>query len=77
MLTYMAVLIKAGNDVKVIIEPNAASSYNENTNIIKVDPDFKDVNEFTTSSVLIHEIGHFFYHQLFQADSMPFLVGML
>lgn len=74
MLTYMAVLIKAGNDVKVIIEPNAASSYNENTNIIKVDPDFKDVNEFTTSSVLIHEIGHFFYHQLFQADSMPFLV---
>ncbi len=71
MLTYMATLIKNGNDVKVIIEPKATSSYNPGSNVIKVDPDFVGANEFTTSSVLIHEIGHFFYHQL-QFDAMPF-----
>lgn len=72
MLTYMATLIKNGNDVKVIIEPKATSSYSPGSNVIKVDPDLASANEFTTSSVLIHEIGHFFYHQLFKVDAMPF-----
>lgn len=72
MLTYTAALISQGNSIKILFAQGTSSFYSKEQNIIKIDNMFIGENIFNTESVLIHEIGHFVYHQIFKMDATPF-----
>lgn len=72
MMTLVAVLISQNNNIKIIFEEGAESSYHYYKNIIKIDTKFIQEPVFNIESVTIHEIGHFIYHALYNSDATPF-----
>jgi len=72
MLTYLALDIQQGDTVKIHFSPNATSSYDNANNRISVETCFFEDKVHTFNSVLIHEIGHYFYDHLFRFNAMPF-----
>lgn len=72
MITYTAALISKGNNVKIIFSEDNRSYYNAEDNIIKISNQFINKNIFNIASVLIHEIGHFVYQQIFKNELLPF-----
>ena len=77
MLGYAAHLIAEHNDIKIIFGSDLVSSYNRDTNTILIDSNFQKEDVFNIESVVIHEIGHFVNHQLFDFDYSPFNITSL
>lgn len=75
MLSLTSYLIAQGNDIKIFFEEGTGSFYNRNHNIIKIDNIHIDQEFCNSESVLIHEMGHFIYSQLFNHDALPFDVS--
>ena len=72
MLVYTGALIHQNNTIKIMFGGGKGSYYEPWGNIIKIDNMFIDEDTLNIESVVIHEIGHFVYDQLFQCDAMPF-----
>jgi hypothetical protein len=72
MLVYTGALIHQNSTIKIMFGGGKGSYYSPESNIIKINNSFIDEDLFNTESVVIHEIGHFVYDQLFQFDAMPF-----
>ncbi|KIE05083.1 hypothetical protein NF27_EY01790 [Candidatus Jidaibacter acanthamoeba] len=72
MLSYLAMQIAKGDSIKFIFENGATPFYSSAQNIIKIDTKFLDNPIFPIDSVIIHEIGHYYYDHLFKNDALPF-----
>lgn len=72
MLIYTAALISQNNSLKIGFTNGTSSYYCAPGNIINIGNNFINDKIFNIQSVLIHEIGHFVYHNLFHNEAMPF-----
>ncbi|MBA8666692.1 hypothetical protein H1Q59_02145 [Holosporaceae bacterium 'Namur'] len=72
MLSYLAMQIAKGDSIKIIFENGAIPFYSLAQNIIKIDTKFLNNPIFTIDSVIIHEIGHYYYDHLFKNEALPF-----
>ena len=77
MLTYTAALISQGNTIKILFGEGTSSYYNKYLNIINIDNMFIGESIFNTESVVIHEIGHFVYEQIFKMKATPFNLSLI
>lgn len=72
MMTLTSVLISQNNSFKIFFEEGATSAYHLEQNIIKIDTKFLNEEIFNIESIVIHEIGHMIYHQVYRFEAMPF-----
>lgn len=73
ILHYTAALISKGNSIKILFGDDIdTTNYNPISNHIQIDNKFSKETIFNIESVLIHELGHYIYEQVFEADSQPF-----
>lgn len=77
MLKYSAHLISENNDIKIIFADNVTSSYHHLSNKIFIDTNFLKEPIFNIESVVIHELGHFVYKQIFDFEAAPFNITPL
>ena len=73
IITYTAALISKNNSIKIIFDKNIGTHYDPDQNIVQIDTAmFMKEVIFNIESVVIHELGHYIYEQLFKTGSRPF-----
>lgn len=72
IIHYTAALISKGNNIKILFGDDIDSHYNSLSNHIQISCEFLKKEIFNIQSVLIHELGHYIYEQVFEAHSRPF-----
>ena len=70
IITYTAALISKNNSIKIRFDKDIGTHYNPLQNLININTDFMKESIFNIESVVIHEMGHYIYEQLFKTDSI-------
>ncbi len=72
IITYTASLISKNNSIKILFSEGTSSYYLPKQNIIKIENSFINKIIFNIASVVIHEMSHFIYYQVYKNGAMPF-----
>lgn len=72
IITYTAALISKDNSIKIRFDKDIGTDYNSSQNLISINTDYMKDPISNIESIIIHEMGHYIYEQLFKTDSRPF-----